>query len=610
MRTFRRLIGYLLPYPGLLALSYALMVAFALIDGFSIVILIPFLQILFRGRTAAIETPPPPDNPLDRLEHFFQYDIFAWLAEPSPLATLRNVCLLILAVHLFKSALNYLQLWIPEIAIERGLRDLRERIFGHLQRLSFGWYQKTRAGQLLSILGNDIQMLAVAIRTGFFRVGRNILEAVVTLVVLIAISWQLTLIALVVLPPIMWIVVRIARKLRSVNRERLRALGEVTSILQENVSGMRIVRAFSAESFERQRFAREVYRYYRHMVRAQKYALLGTPLSEFLLVGAVVLVLYIGGRMILVEGNLEPEPFIVFLAAALKLSSPVKYLSKLNEDVQPAIAACERIFGVLDTLPEVVESPRPTRISGFRDSIEYRDVSFAYENLEGPVLHEISFTVQKGEVVALVGPSGGGKSTIVDLLPRFYDPQSGSILFDGIDLRDLSMEDLRAQLGIVTQETILFHDTVAANIAYGRAADPERLRAAAHAANALEFIEDLPRGFETLVGERGVRLSGGQRQRLAIARAVYKNPPILIFDEATSSLDTESELLVQQAIARLMENRTAIVIAHRLSTVQRSDHILVVQAGRIVEKGTHSELLALAGTYSRLYEIQFADLPA
>jgi subfamily B ATP-binding cassette protein MsbA len=610
MITFRRLLGYLRPYTGLLAFSFALMIAFALVDGFSVIILIPFLEILFRGSGASVVEPPMPDDPLDRLEHFFQYDLFAWLAEATPLATLRNVCLLILGVYLVKSALNYLQLWLPEIVIERALRDLRIEIFSHLQRLSFRWYQKTRAGQLLSIVGNDVQMLAVAMRTGFFRVGRNILEAVVTLLVLLAISWQLTILALVVLPPIMWIVVRIARKLRHVNRERLRALGDVASTIQENVSGMRIVRAFGAEPYERDRFARSIWGYYRHVVRAQKYALLGTPVTEFLLAGAVVLVLYFGGRMILVEGTLEPEPFIVFLAAALKLSSPIKYLSKLNEDVQPALAACERIFDILDTAPEVVEAPQPVRISGFRDRIEYRNVAFAYEDLEGPVLRDISFAIRKGEVVALVGPSGGGKSTIVDLLPRFHDPQRGSLLLDDVDLRDLSIEDLRAQLGIVTQETILFHDTVSANIAYGRAPDRNRLMEAARTANALEFIETLPRGFETVIGERGVRLSGGQRQRLAIARAIYKNPPILIFDEATSALDTESELLVQQAIARLMEDRTAIVIAHRLSTVQRSDRILVVEAGRIVEQGTHAELLALAGTYSRLYELQFADLPA
>ncbi len=605
MATYRRLVGALRPYPGLLAMSLALMVAFALVDGFSVVLLIPFLQVLFGG-SAAPAAPPANSDTIGRLEHFFKYDLFASLSEPTPLGTLRNVCLLIFGIYVLKSVLNYFQLWLPEIVIERGLRDLRRRIFVHVQLLSFRWYQKTRAGHLLSILANDVQMLAVAFRTGFFRVGRNILEAVVTLVVLIALSWQLTLLAVGILPPIMWVVVRIARKLRRVNRERLRSLGDVTSALQENVSGMRVVRAFGAEAYERERFARDNEGYLRHVVRAQKYALLGTPVNELLLAGAVVLILYIGGRMILVDGGLEPGPFIVFLVAALKLSSPIKYLSKLNEDVQPALAACDRIFEVLDTEPDVVEAPGARAVTEFRDAIEYEDVSFAYEDLEGPVLSDIRFTVRKGEVVALVGPSGGGKSTIVDLLPRFYDPQSGRILFDGVDLREIRLADLRAQLGIVTQETILFHDTVAANVAYGTAPDRERLVAAARAANALRFIEDLPQGFDTLIGERGVRLSGGQRQRIAIARAIYKNPAILIFDEATSSLDTESELLVQEAIAHLMEDRTAIVIAHRLSTVQRADRILVIEGGRIVEQGTHAELLESAGRYSRLYELQFA----
>ena len=610
MRIYLRLLRYLLPYKGLLGLSFALMVAFAIVDGFSIVLLIPFLEVLFRGPAAATAIPAPPDGMLGRLEHFFKYDLFAWLSEPSPVETLKNVCLLILGVYLLKSALNYLQLWLPEVVTERALRDLRSRIFAHVQQLSFRWYQKTRAGHLLSILANDVQMLAVAFRTGFFKVGRNILEAIVTLIVLLAISWELTLVAIAILPPIMWVVVRIARKLRRVNRARLRSLGDVISTLQENVTGVRIVRAFGAEGYERDRFARDNEGYLHHVVKAQKYGLLGTPVSEFLLSGAVVLVLYIGGRMILVEGDLDPEPFIVFLAAALKLSSPIKYLSKLNEDVQPALAACERIFEVLDTVPEVVESARPVSVASFQDRIEYDRVGFAYEDLDGPVLHGISFTVRKGEVVALVGPSGGGKSTIVDLLPRFYDPQAGRILLDGVDLRELRIVDLRAQLGIVTQETILFHDTVAANIAYGKTPDRARLLASARAANALEFIEALPQGFETVIGERGVRLSGGQRQRIAIARAIYKNPPILIFDEATSSLDTESEVLVQQAISHLMEDRTAIVIAHRLSTVQRADQILVVEGGRVVEQGTHAELLAREGRYSQLYELQFTHLPA
>jgi subfamily B ATP-binding cassette protein MsbA len=324
----------------------------------------------------------------------------------------------------------------------------------------------------------------------------------------------------------------------------------------------------------------------------------------------VVLILYIGGRMILLEGTLAPETFFVFLVASLKLSSPLKYLSKLNEDVQPALAGCERIFAVLDTEPDVVEAVHPIPISGFEHQIHYDNVCFSYEQGDGPVLHDVSFTIQRGEVVALVGPSGGGKSTLVDLLPRFYDPTSGWIEFDGHDLREVSLKDLRRQMGIVTQEVILFHDTVANNIAYGEKPDLKRLEEAASAANAIDFIETLPQGFDTVIGERGVRFSGGQRQRIAIARAIYKNPPLLIFDEATSALDSESEMLVQQAVARLMENRTAIVIAHRLSTVLHADQIVVIEGGRIVETGSHSDLLARAGRYSRLYELQFAELPA
>jgi subfamily B ATP-binding cassette protein MsbA len=611
MRTYLRLLRYLRPHAGLLATSLALMVAFALVDGFSIVILIPFLQVLFGGPSDGVEAAVPPDGGLfARAEHFFKHDLWSWLSEPTPLGTLGNVCLLILGIYFVKAVLGYFQQFLPQIVLEQTLKELREEVFAHLQRLSFRWYQRTRAGHLLSIMGNDVNLLKDAIATGLYKSSQYLLEAIVTLLILVAISWRLTLVALAVLPPITWIVVMIAKKLRRVNRERLQKFGDVTSTLQENVAGIRVVKAFGAERYEQDRFGRDNRGYFRNIVRSKKYALMGTPLSELLLAGAVVLILWIGGRMIIVSGTLAPETFFVFLVAALKLSSPIKYLSKLNEDVQPALAACERIFGILDTEPEVKEAPhaRPTR--SFEDRIEYQDVSFVYEDASGPVLHEISFTVRKGEVLALVGPSGGGKSTIVDLLPRFYDPLSGQILFDGVDLRELRLADLRAQLGIVTQEVILFHDKVAANIAYGTEPDRGRLEDAARAANALDFITQLPEGFDTLVGERGVRLSGGQRQRLAIARAIYRNPPILIFDEATSALDTESEMLVQQAIARLMENRTSIVIAHRLSTVLHADQIVVVEGGRVVERGTHAELMAREGRYSQLYDLQFADLPA
>jgi subfamily B ATP-binding cassette protein MsbA len=607
MPILRRVLGYLRPYKWLLALSFALMAAYAVVNAFSIATLIPFLQVLLGADEGGAA--PPPDSPIARIGYFLKYELFAWLSTGSSLDTLRNVCLLIMGIYLLRSVLGYFQNRIPDFMVEHILLDVRGELFAHTQKLSFRWYQKTRAGHLLSILANDVGMLAVVLRTGFFNVGRQVLEAGTFLIVLFALSWKLTLVALAILPPVMWIVVQIAGKLRRVNRQRLRSLSDVTSTLQENIGGMRIVRAFAAEAYERERFNRDNEEFLRQAVRSQKYGLMGSPVNEFLMSCAVVLVLYIGGRMILLEGELSPANFIIFLFAAVRFSEPVKILSKLGQEIQPSLVAAERIFEILDTAPEVVEVPRPVPITGFHDRIEYQDVSFAYEDLDGPVLHDVSFSVAKGEVVALVGPSGGGKSTIVDLLPRFYDPQEGRILFDGVDLRQLRLTDLRRQLGIVTQETILFHDTVGVNIAYGQVPDPDRLISAARTANALEFIEALPQGFETLLGERGVRLSGGQRQRIAIARALYRNPSILIFDEATSALDTESEVLVQQAISRLMEDRTAIVIAHRLSTVQRADRILVIDGGRIVEQGTHSELLAGEGRYSQLYEIQFAHLP-
>lgn len=609
MQTYLRMLGYLRPHLALLTLSFVLMVTFALVDGFSIVVLIPFLQVLFGGPSGT-EIPPTPDHWIGRVEHLFKYELFASLEEPTALGTLTNVCLVIIAIYFVKAILGYFQQFLPQVVLERALRDLRAQFFEHLQQLSFRYFQRTRAGELMSILTNDVQLLKNAISTGVYRVTQHSLEVIVTVLILLAISWRLTLLALVILPPIAWIAVLIARKLRRVNRELLRKLGDVTSALQENVAGIRIVRAFGAERAEKKRFKRDNDEYQRNLIRSRKYSLLGTPLSEFLLASSVVLILYIGGRMILLEGTLAPETFFVFIVAALKLSSPLKYLSKFNEDVQPALAGCERIFHVLDTEPDIVERANPIRLERFEREIRYEDVSFSYDVGDGPVLRGVSFEIRKGEVVALVGTSGGGKSTLVDLLPRFYDPSDGRITFDGHDLRDVRLADLRGHMGIVTQEVILFHDTIANNISYGDVPDADRLRAAAVAANALEFIDALPSGFDTPIGERGIRLSGGQRQRVAIARAIYKNPSILIFDEATSALDTESEMLVQQAVARLMENRTAIVIAHRLSTILHADRIVVIEEGRVIEVGTHTELIERSGRYNQLYELQFADLPA
>jgi subfamily B ATP-binding cassette protein MsbA len=378
-------------------------------------------------------------------------------------------------------------------------------------------------------------------------------------------------------------------------------MGELTAILHESIAGMRVVKAFAMERFEITRFGAAAERIHRAFVRLRRYGALSSPLAEILGVLAAVAVIAYGGRLILVERTLTPDRFLLFLVAMLSMTRPLRKLASVNVDVQEGMAATERIFGLLAIEPSVIERPGARAVQRFAGAIRFEGVEFAYEPGR-PVLEAIDFEVRAGEVVALVGPSGAGKSTLADLVPRFYDPIRGRITLDGTDLRDLRLADLRRLIGLVTQEVILFNDTVRANIAYGDDTVPdEAVREAAEAAHAAEFIDALPRGYATEVGDRGVRLSGGQRQRLAIARAILKNPPILILDEATSALDTESERLVQAAIARLMAGRTALVIAHRLSTVRAADRIVVLDRGRIVETGTHAELLVRGGVYTHLH---------
>jgi subfamily B ATP-binding cassette protein MsbA len=416
----------------------------------------------------------------------------------------------------------------------------------------------------------------------------------------------MALAAILILPPSIALIGILGKKLKKSSRITQEKMASITSVLQETISGIRVVKAFAMERFEFGRFKRFTNDFFRTMVRLTRIGSLGIPLTEMLGVAAGTLILWYGGRQVL-SGGLTADRFFLFLVAMFSLMQPVKVLARVNIDIQQGLAAAKRIFSILDTEPKIVESRSPVVLREFNDVLRFEDVSFNYTS-DGFRLQNITFDLPKGRVMALVGPSGGGKSTIVDLIPRFYDPVSGRITIDGTDLRDMETRSLRNLLGIVTQEIILFNDTIYNNVAYGQEnISQDAVERALDAACALDFVREMPEGLNTYIGDRGVKLSGGQRQRLAIARALLKDPPILIFDEATSSLDSESEQLITRAIANLLSGRTVILIAHRLSTIRKADVILVVENGKIVQTGDHGDLLSKGGLYKKLHDLQFED---
>jgi subfamily B ATP-binding cassette protein MsbA len=624
VRVYLRLLGYLRPYRARLATAVACMVVYAATTTLSLGMVSPFMQVLFErtgqaqvsqgagaGEAASVERTlrlarePLQADHLTRwpaqLKARFEYGIVG----ARPLVALERICLFILVVLLLKNLADYLQSLLMVTVEQAAIRDLRDALHDHLQRLSLAYFHSRRTGTLISRVTNDVEFLRNALASGISTFVKDALTLVGALGLAFYASWRLTLMAMLVLPAASFALQSLSRKMRrrsNVARERM---GDLTAILQETITGARVVRAFGMEGFERGRFAAANQAFFRAFVRMRRVAVAARPLSEFALVLVAVAMLWFGGREIFTRHSLAPHQFVLFVTALLTTISPTKSLAEVTANIQQGLAAAERVFAVLDSDPDVQDRPGARAIGSFRDRIRYENVTFAYAG--GPtVIDDLSLEIRRGEIVALVGSSGAGKSTAMDLLPRFYDPVGGRITIDGLDLRDLSLASLRGQLGIVTQETILFHDTVRHNIAYGRpeAAD-DAVRAAAAAAHAHAFIEALPQGYDTVIGERGVKLSGGERQRLAIARALLRNPPILLLDEATSALDVESERLVQGALERLMKDRTVLVIAHRLSTVQHADRIVVLDGGRVIATGSHRELLDQGGLYRRLYDLQF-----
>jgi len=518
-------------------------------------------------------------------------------------------CWVILIVVLGKNLFLYLQGFFMAFVQQSVIRSFRDRIFEKYQRLSLDYFHSRRTGQLISRVTNDVQVLNEAVDLGFNRLITDSIMVLVFFSFLVILSWKLTILAMVVMPAVFGFIWFIGKKLRKYSERSQERMSDVNAVLEESVNNIRIVKAFAMEKFETQKFFAATTNYFRSLLRMTRIRHLASPINDTLTtIAGIVILIYAGSRIISGGWELDAGDFMTYIVAMFAMIKPVKSLSQIHIKLQEGMAAAERVFEVIDAEEKIKDPPQPHHISTFNDRITYENVTFSYNGTD-TVLKDVSFEVRRGEVVAFVGPSGGGKSTLLDLLPRFYDPQQGRITVDDHDIRSLSLESLRSLLGIVTQETYLFNDSVLNNIAYGlNGVSAERVAEAAAMANAQEFIEHLEAGYDTAVGNRGVKLSGGQRQRLAIARALLKNPQILIFDEATSALDTEAEILVQEAIDRLMKNRTTLVIAHRLSTIKHADRILVIDQGRIVESGTHDALIKLNGIYDRLYSMQFRDV--
>lgn len=607
-KIYMRLLGFARPIRKYAIPYFFYSLFYALFNSLTFLLIMPILKTMFDAdyTFVYVEKLPPLAFNQEYLTALFNFTYSHLFTEYNP----ENVLLLLAIVTIFVSLLSnlfrYMGAWTVENMRTRTLQRMRNEMFSKVVDMNVGYFSDQRKGDIISKITSDVGVvqfcitntLQVAFREPFLIIGYTVM--------MVAISWELALFSVLFLPVVALIIGSIVKRLRHPARTSQQRMGELVSTLDESLSGIKVIKSYNATGYVKQKFydlSEDLARLTLSMARRQQ---LASPMSEFLGISAVGVILVFGGSLVFKDA-LSPEGFIAFIAMFSQITRPVRTFIDQFSNINQGIAAGERIFSIIDAQSEIQDKTGAIELDGLKDKIEFRDIHFSYDGSR-EVIEGISFEIKRGETVALVGPSGGGKSTLSELIPRFYDVKAGDILIDGVSVRDYTQDSLRAHMSVVAQDTVLFNDTIEGNIAMGKAgATHEEIVEAARIANADCFIQEAPEGYQTNIGDRGVKLSGGQRQRLSIARAVLKNPEILILDEATSALDTESEKLVQDALNKLLVGRTSVVIAHRLSTIHNADKIIVVDHGRVAEQGTHTELLAKGGIYAKLIELQSFD---
>jgi ATP-binding cassette, subfamily B, bacterial MsbA len=604
LKMYFRMLGYLRPYIPMLVLTVVLSLLVVTFESLSLWFFGPLIKAIFKPESFSMAAPALTINNINEVLKYWTYLL---IKRDNVFDSLKIVCLCLILFFLAKNIFAYIKGLVTGNLNFFITRDMRNHLYSHALVLPVTYYDRSRSGNIISLMFNDIAAINNSMTGTFEKLVTDPLRLIFFISVLVILSPKLTLFVFAIYPVLGVLVVQIGKTVRRRSRRSLEIISGLSSIMNETVNCIRVVKMFNMNEAEEAKFTAENRRFTRNSFRVQVFNALSSPLTETLGIFMVAALLWLGGRDVLMGKGFSGEDFIRFLAFLFIMFQPLKSLSQVNNSIQSGLAAADRVFAILDTPPEKLLRVASSVTPRFEREIRFANVRFTYPGCEEEVIHDMSFTVAKGEAVALVGSSGSGKTTILDLLPRFYDISGGSITIDGVDTREFDLVGLRSLFGIVSQETVLFNDTVQNNISYGITGAPlENIIEAARAAQAWEFIEKMPDGLSTVIGERGVMLSGGQRQRLSIARALLKNPAVLILDEATSALDTESERLVQSAINNLMKARTAFVVAHRLSTIARADRILVLENGRLTEQGTHDELIKINKRYKYLHDIQVA----